>query len=57
MRLSQLFFSVAFIMISAAPSSLVIGTASAAENQSTPPPDGQGGGHECEHEKKEKQVS
>lgn len=57
MRLSQLFFCLALLAVFAAPASLVTGPASAAENQSTPPPDGQGGGHECEHEKKEKQVS
>jgi hypothetical protein len=57
MRLSQLFFCLVLLAVSAVPSLVTAGTASAAENQSTPPPDGQGGGHECEHEKKEKEVS
>jgi len=54
MRLSPLLFSLLFTLSAAA----LADGASAAGSQSTPPPTGQdGGGHDCEHEKKEKQVS
>lgn len=58
MRLSPLLLCVLFSISAAVPSVVPAGSASAAENQSSPPTDGQGGGgHDCEHEKKDETVS